>query len=134
MNGERAIEPESALELLSRRVDPGDLVKRTIASSEVALVLSTNIEIQAEDALTCDIIDAWIPMDKLTSVTRFREGDKVVSGGWVGAITMVAQVGLAMNASGRTYEMYDTWGFMEVGFKVVVSGSDLSSVHADALS
>jgi hypothetical protein len=128
--GSRAIEPEGILELLCRSLEPGDLVKRTVASPEVALVLSTYTECQVENALTCEKSDDWIPLDKLTSVSRFREGDRVVSGGWLGTVTVVAQEGRLMTPEGLSYPMHDTFGTMQVGDKASVS-SLVCSVTSD---
>jgi hypothetical protein len=129
--GHRAIEPESTLELLSRSLEPGDLVKRTIAAPEVAIVLSTFTELRLETAMECTKIDGWIPMESMTSVARFREGDKVVSGGWLGAVIVVGQIGLVKLPNGDSYMMHDTCGIMQVGDKVVVSTFDRISESSD---
>jgi hypothetical protein len=129
--GHRAIEPESILELLSRTLEPGDLVKRTVASPEVAIVLSTYTELRVETALECLRIDGWIPMDSMTSVARFREGDKVVSGGWLGTVSVVGQVGLVKLPDGTSYMLHDTCAIMQVGDKVAVSNPDSNFESTD---
>lgn len=74
-----------------------------------------------ETALECINMDTWIPVDRMTSAARFREGDRVVSGGWLGTITVVGQVGLAKLRNGTSYLIHDTYGIMTVGDKVSVS-------------
>jgi len=119
------------LELLSRNVDRGDLVKRNAASPEVAIVLSTHVEVQLETALECLKIDDWIPMDSMTSVARFREGDYVVSEGWLGMVTMVGQIGCVEPGDVvRSLMIHDTCGIMQVGDRVVVSTLDPSNERA----
>jgi hypothetical protein len=60
-------------------------------------------------------------MDSMTSVARFREGDKVVSGGWLGTVSVVGQVGLVKLPDGTSYMLHDTCAIRQVGDKVAVS-------------
>jgi hypothetical protein len=108
--------------LWTRTLQPGDIVKRTLASIEAAVVLSTTTELQVEQAFTCEPCDAWIPSDKVTCASKYREGDRVVCGNWIGMITMVVNVGRLYNQkSGLGYDLYDTLGTMWVGSKPNVS-------------
>ena len=119
--GVRAIESESDLELLSRTVEPGDLVKRSVSSPEVAIVLSTHCEAKLETAMECVKLQTWVSMDSMTSVARFREGDHVVSNGWLGMVVVVGQVGLVELRDGTSYAVHDTCGIMQAGDRVRVS-------------
>lgn len=70
-------------------------------------------------------------MDSMTSVARFREGDYVVSEGWLGMVTMVGQIGFVEPGDVvRSLMIHDTCGIMQVGDRVVVSTLDPSNERA----
>ena len=125
--------PESDLLLLSRNIFPGDIVKRTLSSSQAAIVLSTKTEVLLEKSFDAEKIEGWIPMEKLTSAARFRPGDKVIKDEWVGVVTMIAQVGYVINEkSGRVYYPCDTMGAFDVGTRVSVSRPTVTVQYADS--
>jgi ubiquitin-conjugating enzyme E2 O len=114
--------PESDLLLLGRNLLPGNLVKRSLSSPQTAIVLFTRTEALLGNSLNDEVRNDWIPMEKLTVAARFRPGDRVIAGEWVGVVTMIAQIGYVVNEkTGRVYYLCDTMGAFDIGTKVSVS-------------
>ena len=87
--GELAIVPESSLVLYQREFMKGDIVKRSLASVESAVVVNVKTEVQLEHIITMQRIKGWVPYEKLANSLNIEARDRVVYDEWIGTVEEV---------------------------------------------
>jgi hypothetical protein len=118
-----SIVPESELELYRREVIRGDVVKESLSKQEAALVLETRTEVQLESVFgDRQVIEEWIPAEKLQDTEVYYPGFQVTYGGWLGLVTLVTNAVFFWSARRKeVYQIYDTTGSAAVGLTANVS-------------
>ena len=82
--------PESELVLYHRAFIKGDIVKRSLASPESAVVVDQKAEVQLEHLGTKKKVEQWVPLDSLVGHFVVEPGDRVVHNNWLGTVEHVS--------------------------------------------
>ncbi|KAK4689375.1 ubiquitin-conjugating enzyme E2 O, partial [Tremellales sp. Uapishka_1] len=114
-DGKLSIVPESSFHLLTRDFARGDFVKRSLTSTESAVVLETFSEVRVSQPVTGEIIDKWIDRRLLRSALPMDTGKKVVYNQWIGTVGEVLELALVENKQGECRVVSDLAGTMQLG-------------------
>ncbi|WVR08883.1 hypothetical protein IAU60_005942 [Kwoniella sp. DSM 27419] len=110
-----AIVPESTLTLRSREFQKGDVVKRSLTSSESAVVTNITTEVKLQHAISKEAVAGWVDYALLENSLKVEAKDRVVYGGWLGTIEEVFEDGLIESKSGICYRFAEMGGLLEPG-------------------
>ena len=91
-NSSRDILPESSLKLLDRPLQTGDLCKRRYEDVQAAVVTRVNVRFKLSHAVTGQVLDEWMTMDRIKDNDDIAVGDFVACDDWIGQIQSVSLV------------------------------------------
>lgn len=84
--GRREICPEDEFELLDRTFRPGSVCKRFQDDSMSGIVLSTDVRIRVQHAITHQRLDRWVPLNETNPGHELEIGDHIIHDDWVGQV------------------------------------------------
>ncbi|WVN87953.1 uncharacterized protein L203_103150 [Cryptococcus depauperatus CBS 7841] len=114
-DGSLAIVPELTLMLFQREFRKGDLVKRSLANHESALIVDVKTQLKLKHVITGEEIQDWVPYEDVVNTSMIDSRDRVVYNNWVGTVKEVFEEGLVETPSGETYRCVEKCCFLEVG-------------------
>ena len=92
---------ESDIELCDRRLQPGDIVKRSHESATSGVVMSVDVACRLEHVLSGQQLDEWPRSDELEGALKVEVGDRVVAQDWVGVIEELFEEGSVETQHGK---------------------------------
>lgn len=119
--------------LFRREMVRGDVVKKSLAEQESALVLSMRTEVQLDNVFDERIkIEEWTSTDKLQDIEVYLPGYQVAFDNWLGIIDYTCTAVFFWNAQRKEmYQTYDTMGAAAIGLTREVSSHDPCHLLAD---
>lgn len=87
---ELMIVPESTLSLFQREFLTGDIVKRSLANIESAVVIESKSEVRLEHVMSKQKVEEWVPYDLLKGAMVLEARDRVIYDEWVGTVEEVS--------------------------------------------
>jgi ubiquitin-conjugating enzyme E2 O len=141
---ELLIVPESTLSLVQREFLIGDIVKRSLANVESAVVVEVKSEVRLEHVMSKIKVEDWIPYDLIKSAIILEARDKVIYDEWIGTVEEVSRMtiwqvvadmqvfedGIVEGFAGRQmYRIAEMGGFMTPGAVLAVSRFTYRSGH-----
>ena len=88
---ELLIVPESTLSLVQREFLIGDIVKRSLANVESAVVVEVSSEVRLEHVMSKIKVEDWVPYDLLKGAITLEARDKVIYDQWIGTVEEVGE-------------------------------------------
>ena len=86
MTGELSIVSESDFRLHQREYLKGDVVKRSLADLDSAVVIEVRTDCRLQHVVTGHQVGDWFPFEKLKSALLFEARDRVVIDNWIGTV------------------------------------------------
>ena len=86
--GRREICSEDEFELLDRTFRPGSVCKRFQDDTMSGVVLSTNVNIRVQHAITHEPLDRWVPLNETNPGHELEIGDHIIYDNWVGQVRL----------------------------------------------
>lgn len=86
--GRREICSEDEFELLDRTFRPGSICKRFQDDTMSGIVLSTNVNIRVQHAITHELLDRWVPLNETNPGHELEIGDHIIHDNWVGQVRL----------------------------------------------
>jgi len=84
--GRREICPEDEFELLDRTFRPGSVCKRFQEDSMSGIVLSTDVHVRVQHAITHELLDRWVALNETNPGHELEIGDHIIYDDWVGQV------------------------------------------------
>ena len=84
--GRREIRSEDEFELLDRTFRPGSVCKRFQDNTMSGIVLSTDVNIRVQHAITHEHLDRWVPLNETNPGHELEIGDHIICDNWVGQV------------------------------------------------
>ncbi|WVQ93025.1 hypothetical protein IAU59_000088 [Kwoniella sp. CBS 9459] len=117
ISGDLSIVPESSLTLSSREFLKGDVVKRSLASPESAVIVDMTTQVKLVHAITQTPLDEWVDYKLLKNSLSIEARDRVVYNGWIGTVEEVFEDGLIESQIGICYRLAEMGGLLDPGRK-----------------
>lgn len=86
--GRREICSEDEFELLDRTFRPGSVCKRFQDDTMSGIVLSTNVSIRVQHAITHELLDRWVPLNETNPGHELEIGDHIIYDDWIGQVCL----------------------------------------------
>ena len=86
--GRREICSEDEFELLDRTFRPGSVCKRFQEDSMSGIVLSADVLVRLQHAITHEALDRWVPLSDTNPGHELEIGDHIIYDDWVGQVRL----------------------------------------------
>lgn len=86
--GRREICSEDEFGLLDRTFRPGSVCKCFQEDSMSGIVLSTNVHVRVQHAITHELLDRWVPLEETNPGHELEVGDHIIYDDWVGQVCL----------------------------------------------
>ena len=87
--GRREICSEDEFGLLDRTFRPGSVCKQFQEDSMSGIVLSTDVQLRLQHAITHELLDRWVSLDETNPGHELEIGDHIIYDDWVGEVCLL---------------------------------------------
>ena len=86
--GRREICSEDEFELLDRTFRPGSVCKHFQEDTMSGIVLSTDVRVRLQHAITHELLDRWVSLNETNPGHELEVGDHIIYDDWVGQVCL----------------------------------------------